>query len=110
MYFLGWQDAARSEKLKSPDSTTPTSPFTNQPLSKSPTMSKKRSSQTSTTTKTTTTTTTTTLKSRKKELQVLLHDYQKQFQETHGRPIKSAQDIEPLKKEYAEYKVISNSL
>ena len=44
---------------------------------------------------------------RKKQLQGILHVYQKNFQETHGRSIKSAQDIRPLRKEYEEYKVIT---
>lgn len=44
-------------------------------------------------------------KSRKRELQLILHTFQKNFEQENGRPIKSGQDIEPMKKEYSEYKV-----
>ncbi|KAJ3357305.1 hypothetical protein HDU91_005429 [Kappamyces sp. JEL0680] len=50
------------------------------------------------------------LRARKKQLQLVLHSYQKQFEQEHGRPIKNAQDIAPLRKEYAEYKALKREL
>jgi hypothetical protein len=43
---------------------------------------------------------------RKRVLQKILHNYQITFEKEHGRPIKSAADVGPLKNEYAEYKVL----
>ena len=41
----------------------------------------------------------------KKKLQLILHKYQTEFLEKNGRPVQTALDWEPLKKEYRDYKV-----
>ena len=46
------------------------------------------------------------LKARKRHLQQILHVYQREFENSNGRPIKTGPDIEPMKREYAEYKVL----
>ncbi|KAJ3270146.1 hypothetical protein HDV01_000531 [Terramyces sp. JEL0728] len=50
------------------------------------------------------------LKARKRELQEKIHQYQEEFQTINGHPIQTPKDIEPLKEEYAEYKMIKKEL
>jgi hypothetical protein len=46
------------------------------------------------------------LVSRKKQLQSILHDFQNDFKVKNGHAIQNQKDMEPMAKEYKEYKVI----
>ncbi len=47
------------------------------------------------------------LRAEKKRLQVVLHNYQNQFLQQHGRKVQSKVDREPLQREYQRYKVLT---
>ncbi len=46
----------------------------------------------------------------KRDIQILLRDFQEEFIKENGRPVQNAADREPIKHEYQRYKDIKNEI